>query len=335
MKRGLILLLLLILLMCAAMCYACALARAYERDHTTGGSSPDRPQLRPASPRRVAWPATPALPRVTGVGRTIARAAVRRGEFGPPTAQTQAQIKQGARSLVHGATDTATIEAAITSVVRTEVTLAAQRVRGRRPITMASTGLEPPLTAARVLAAAQRQRVPPVSFLRELLISAGLRTSQVRAVHADPAAAASITELLSGDFTPLFDADLSSRTNSMRAQVRAMKFEDTVSDLLTAQVGRGAYQRENDRRGVAATSSLTPDFLFKEPIMINGHIIKWLDAKNYYWYGSPLTARSVHLQAEKYTEAFGPGAFVFRHGADPQVVIGTRPSEIPPVILSL
>jgi len=317
--------------MCAAMCYACALARSSGRDHITGGRAHDRP----ATPRSVAWPATPALPRVTSMGKSIARAAVRRGEFGPPTPQTQAQIRQGARSLVRGAVEAAAAEAAITSVVRTEVTLAAQRVRGRQPVTMASTGLEPPLTAARVLTAAQRQRVPPVSFLRELLISAGLRTSQVRAVHADPAAAASITELLSGDFTPLFDADLSSRANSMRAQARAVQFEDTVSELLTAQLGRGAYQRENDRRGDSTTSSLTPDFLFKEPVMVNGHIINWLDAKNYYWYGSPLTARSVHMQAEKYTEAFGPGAFVFRHGADPQVVIGTSPSEIPPVILFL
>ena len=337
MVRGLLLLLLLIVLLCAAMCYACGLARAY--GSTTGGAELTPKEIAlatPVSPRRITWPPMPVVPRITDAGRACARAAVRRGEFGPPTARTLSQIAAEAKRATTGCSDaTKATSEAIASVVRTEVTLAAQRVRGRETNTFASMGIKTPASAAAVLAAARAARVPPLSLLRSLLEREGLRASQIRNVLADPQSAATVTDLLAGDFTQLAEADLSSRANSVRAQDQAMRFEERVSEILTAAVGRAAYQRENDRRGDSAESSLTPDFLFKTPVMINGHLIKWLDAKNYYWYGSPLTARSVHRQAEKYTRAFGPGAFVFRHGADSRVGIGAEARDIPPVMLFL
>ena len=343
MVRGLLLLLLLILLLCAALCaamcaakcYACGLARA----GATGGAEPtpnESALATPVSPRRITWPPAPAVPRITDVGRACARAAIRRGEFGPLTARTLSQIAAEAKRATKGSPDaTRATSEAIASVVRTEVTLAAQRVRSRETVTFDSMGIKTPASAAAVLAAARSARVPPIAMLRSLLERAGLRASQIRSVLADPQSAATVTDLLTGDFTLLAEADLSSRVNSVRAQEQAMRFEERVSEILTAAVGRGAYQRENDRRGDAAESSLTPDFLFKTPVMVDGHIINWLDAKNYYWYGSPLTARSVYRQAEKYTRAFGPGAFVFRHGADPKVGIGAEATDIPPVMLFL
>ena len=341
MVRGLLLLLLLILLLCAAMCaatcYACGLARA---GATGGAGTEPTPKeialATPVSPRRIVWPPAPVVPRITDIGRACARAAVRRGEFGPLSARTLSQIAAEAKRVTKGspAATRATSEA-IASVVRTEVTLAAQRVRSRETVTFDSMGIKTPASATAVLAAARSARVPPIAMLRSLLEREGLRASQIRSVLADPQSAATVTDLLTGDFTLLAEADLSSRANSVRAQEQAMRFEERVSEILTAAVGRGAYQRENDRRGDSAESSLTPDFLFKTPVMINGHIINWLDAKNYYWYGSPLTARSVYRQAEKYTQAFGPGAFVFRHGADSRVGIGAEATDIPPVMLFL
>ena len=42
--------------------------------------------------------------------------------------------------------------------------------------------------------------------------------------------------------------------------------------------------------------------------------VRWIDAKNYVYYGSALTARSLARQAARYTAAFGPGAMVFSGG---------------------
>jgi hypothetical protein len=78
-----------------------------------------------------------------------------------------------------------------------------------------------------------------------------------------------------------------------------------------------SFSREADARAASPAGAPTPDILFSAPVLLGGRPVRWLDAKNYCYYGSPLTARSLAAQAAKYARAFGPGAFVFRHGVDP------------------
>jgi hypothetical protein len=59
----------------------------------------------------------------------------------------------------------------------------------------------------------------------------------------------------------------------------------------------------------------TPDFLLVDEVFINGHQVRWIDAKNYY--GSSdviMQVQSMKKQANRYVGYWGPGAMVFALG---------------------
>ncbi|MEI6568517.1 MAG: TPD domain-containing protein, partial [Verrucomicrobiota bacterium] len=251
----------------------------------------------------------------------IAHAAVRRGEFGPPTSAAQKELLLAAKRFTKStdlvkSTDLANYNRLL-SVFRTEVVLAAQRlsrvdqVSGRRRVIIAEYSklfLEQKHTPPSAILMISRQlRIPPTAVLKIIL--------------ADP----SLNRNAPIDWSHVYANDYLSCNQSLLSQKLSLDFEDEVSDFLAAQIGRNSFKREEELRHGNCQSGnslhLTPDFLFNEPICINGRTVYWLDAKNYLWYGSPLTARSVIAQAEKYTKAFGPGGFVFHHGFLP----GTAP----------
>ena len=260
----------------------------------------------------------------------IAHAAVRRGEFGPPTPAAQKELLLAAKRFTNSS-DLANYNRLL-SVFRTEVVLAAQRlsrvdqVSGRRRVIIAEYSklfLEQQHTAPSAILMISRQlRIPPTAVLKIIL--------------ADP----SLNRNAPIDWNHVYANDYLSRNQSLLSQKLSLDFEDEVSDFLAAQIGRNAFKREEELRQSGNSLHLTPDFLFNEPICINGRTVYWLDAKNYLWYGSPLTARSVIAQAEKYTKAFGPGGFVFHHGFLPGTApgCGTSPKSstcIPPIMLAL
>jgi hypothetical protein len=113
----------------------------------------------------------------------------------------------------------------------------------------------------------------------------------------------------------IYAADEGSRPNADRVRAEAQAYEDAVGARLRA---RGlAFETEDDLRARAAPAGqplLTPDFLFREPVAIDGRRVAWLDAKNYGVFDSPLVMASLRKQAAKYAARFGPGAFVFSGG---------------------
>lgn len=59
----------------------------------------------------------------------------------------------------------------------------------------------------------------------------------------------------------------------------------------------------------------TVDLWFADnPIMINGHLVHWIECKNYMYTDTKLFQRSVIKQVTKYREQWGSGAVVFSHG---------------------
>ncbi len=61
-------------------------------------------------------------------------------------------------------------------------------------------------------------------------------------------------------------------------------------------------------------TTLTPDLLLKEPIKINGTLIYWVDAKDYYGSNLKIITKGLKKQSSKYNNKFGKGAFVFHYG---------------------
>jgi hypothetical protein len=68
-------------------------------------------------------------------------------------------------------------------------------------------------------------------------------------------------------------------------------------------------------------SAVTPDFLLDQVLIINGHKIKWIDAKNYYGAYTPMNIYSLKKQANKYNKVFSSGAFVFSLGFSEKIKI--------------
>ena len=79
---------------------------------------------------------------------------------------------------------------------------------------------------------------------------------------------------------------------------RSKLFEERIQKIL----GNKVYKTEEELKG----QLLTPDFLLKDMGKY-----KWLDAKNYPHFDSKMTREKLRKQAIKYTNAFGPGIFVF------------------------
>ena len=60
---------------------------------------------------------------------------------------------------------------------------------------------------------------------------------------------------------------------------------------------------------------ITPDFLLKEEIIINGHPVNWIDCKLFYGNGSiDFTRDQLQVQVSRFTAAYGPGALLFAFG---------------------
>lgn len=180
-----------------------------------------------------------------------------------------------------------------------------------------------------ILEIAKHWRLPPVATLRQVLIELGNSAADVRRLLQEPS---SLPGALSSQAAAVFEADLGSRENSDRIQAAATAYEEELGARLR---GLGVeFATERDIRAGwnkpgAVQNTLTPDFLLTRPITINGKAVHWIDAKNYPMYGSRLVAKGLSRQAQKYTEAFGPGAFVFSGG----VLCGARVPPASPLLL--
>merc|ERR1719483_181892 len=74
---------------------------------------------------------------------------------------------------------------------------------------------------------------------------------------------------------------------------------------------------------------ITPDFVFTEPIVLNGELCFWLDAKcsfGCHTIGPKYRYSQLAKQGGRYNAAFGQGAFVYAHGYAPrlQTNVGVR-----------
>lgn len=78
-------------------------------------------------------------------------------------------------------------------------------------------------------------------------------------------------------------------------------------------------QRKQRASAAGVNPGLTPDLTFNPPIRINGHEVAWIDAKMLYASymfrkKNFMPEKRLQATADKYSRAFGPGAFVFGSG---------------------
>lgn len=157
------------------------------------------------------------------------------------------------------------------------------RVDAERARRLAAEGLGP-------LEVARRLRAPPHKVAQALGIEAGSLEGRACA-----------------------RADLGAPEHARAAAAAAAAYEAQVGTFL--RMRDLAYEDEAALRARLPAGAPTPDFLLRTPARINGHEVRWLDAKNYAGCGAPLVEASQRRQAAKYVAAYGPGAFVYAYGA--------------------
>lgn len=102
-----------------------------------------------------------------------------------------------------------------------------------------------------------------------------------------------------------------------QSQILSADFERMVEDLIRSN--NIPFLTEKEIRA-QKLHTMTPDILFETPVKIISdgipYEINWLDAKNFVFMGkfNPYFYQKLKKQADKYVDAFGPGAFVFRYG---------------------
>lgn len=223
--------------------------------------------------------------------------------FGPPTEAEAANLAAAAANINrrHGVAITAD---AMLAMRRMEAALAGMRAgvraqrHGQRLLAMVAEGKP-------IVEVAAANGLPPLAVLRQVLIELGWAAGDVKRALADKSL---LPGNLANQLGAVLEADLSSAPHSARVQLASAAYEKTVGRFLSQKNIK--YRTEEQLRG----SSLTPDFLLDDPVIINESPVYWIDAKNYPMWGSRLVAAGIAKQARKYTDAFGPGAFVFSGG---------------------
>lgn len=104
------------------------------------------------------------------------------------------------------------------------------------------------------------------------------------------------------------------------------RFEDNVEAFLAAQGIEFITQAQQQaalevarRLDPTTPATVTPDFILKEPVLINGLLVKWIEVKCFYGMASSdmkawAPTLKVHKQVAKYVARFGNGLLVFKQG---------------------
>lgn len=168
-----------------------------------------------------------------------------------------------------------------------------------------------------ILAIAGAADLAPATLLRGILLAKGYSATQLYNLwaHKEPA-----QHVLKGrdlqQFRAAMREDAASTFNQVdidRAAATAeRRFVDWLRDFgidLVTQDELVAIQRARYGRAIS-----TPDVLFRDTVIINGKVIKWIDFKDYFGCNIKFIYGSNREQAERYNKQFGDGALCYALG---------------------
>ena len=98
--------------------------------------------------------------------------------------------------------------------------------------------------------------------------------------------------------------------NKEKQLKKSLEYENKIQNFLDKY--KVKYKTQDDLLANPDKNKLlTPDFLIKSKLQINGDQIYWIDAKNFYGAYTISNIYNLKKQAKKYNEAFGKGVFIF------------------------
>jgi len=169
-----------------------------------------------------------------------------------------------------------------------------------------------------VMSISRSMELPPMFVLKQLLIERGLSSAKMYSALHDLGVMASVNKRLGDELADILISDYGSWFHGNRTKTEATLFEKKLELYMTQHGVKFTTEDElrahDTEESDDNTAMSTPDLVFKEPIIINGRKIYWMDAKHYFWYNTLMLTPKLVKQATKYNEEFGPGAMVFAHG---------------------
>lgn len=238
----------------------------------------------------------------------VCRIALVRGDYGPPSAVTRSRL----HSKLIGWRCRMSVEQALSLRQWLLIEKAIQRHwHLQRIAVQVAADYE---QGWRVLDIVKYYDLPPIACCRAILKQRGHSPARVKQAIARPA------EVLDADDASEVETakrnDLVGGQDEVIRQL-ARQFEVTMTAFLgDAGIPVLTEAQQREQQSPDAPAQPTPDFLICDPrgILVNGHVVRWIDAKNFYGSCTRFMQSKLRQQARCYLECFGPGAFVFSHG---------------------
>lgn len=125
-----------------------------------------------------------------------------------------------------------------------------------------------------------------------------------------------LDELDNNNLKYAIETDAYALINHSESLKNAIEFEKQIELFL--KKNNIKYETQNDliKKQLMENKNITitPDFLIKSPLIINGIEINWIDAKNYYGSNIRMVIKNIYKQTKKYIKAYGNGCIVFKLG---------------------
>ena len=104
--------------------------------------------------------------------------------------------------------------------------------------------------------------------------------------------------------------------NQYKIQKQAEEFETHIEEVLKRMGVKYKTQNQLSKEQIESCGIAfsTPDFLIESELKINEHIIKWIDAKNFFGSNVSFMKTKIIDQTKKYIKNYGNGSIIFSLG---------------------
>lgn len=104
--------------------------------------------------------------------------------------------------------------------------------------------------------------------------------------------------------------------NQDEIQEKAENFERQIEEILKKMNIKYKTQNQLAKEQIKSHGKpfSTPDFLIESELTINGHEIKWIDAKNFFGSNVSFVKSKIIDQTKKYIKNYGEGSIIFNLG---------------------
>jgi hypothetical protein len=112
------------------------------------------------------------------------------------------------------------------------------------------------------------------------------------------------------------DNDNFALVNQDEIQAQAEQFERQIEEVLKKINVKYKTQNQLAKEQIKSHGRAfsTPDFLIESELIIGGHEIKWIDAKNFYGSNASFVKSKINEQTRKYIKNHGKGSIIFNLG---------------------